>query len=185
MLVVLLGPSGVGKSAIIGRLLSEYNWTPLVSVVTRPARVGDAFKVSVSDDSYDMLRDIGKLWSDVAQGDYRYALLRSEVEVAIHSKKVFIVDFALDSWKQYFVNLEHVKIYLTAETQDALASRLKKAAREDRLESSLRSVEEFEEWFSTDVSATGAIRLLNLTDQLEDVVASIAAVVQDKMDVVD
>lgn len=185
MLVVLLGPSGVGKSAVIERLLHEYNWTPLISIVTRPARAGDAFKVSISDDSYDMLRDIGKLWSDVAQGGYRYALLRSEIEVAVHSTHVFIVDFALGPWKQYFANLEHAKIYLTAETRDALALRLKMADREDRLESSLRSGEELEEWFSKEGSAMGVIRLINLTDRLEDVVASIAAVVQEKMEIVD
>ena len=184
MLVVLLGSSGVGKSAVIEQLFKNYNWTPLISVVTRPARVGDAFKVSVSDDSYDMLRDIGKLWSDVTQGGARYALLQSEIEVATNSKKVFIVDFSLASWKQYFANLEHVKIYLTAETRDALASRLKKATREDRLDSSLRSAEELEEWFSTEGSALGAIRLVNFTNRLEDVVGSIAAIVQDKIDVV-
>lgn len=181
MLVVLLGPSGVGKTAAIERLLQKYNWTPLISLVTRPPRKGDTFKVSISDDSYNMLRDIGKLWSDMCQGGYRYALLRSEVEMAVHSKQVFIVDFSLESWKMYFSNLKHVSVYLTAESQEALILRLKKADREDRMESSLQSAEELEDWFSKHGADTGTVRVANITDQLDNAVLSIAAAVQERL----
>ena len=180
MLVILLGPSGVGKSAVIKRLLSDYNWTPLISIVTRPSRVDDAYKVSVSDDSYNMLRDVGKLWSDVSLGGYRYALLKSEVEQAIRSKDAFVVDFSLDSWKQYFAGLNHFTIYLSAENRDVLVSRLKQDEREDRLESSIKSAEELDHWFATEGGAGGAIRIPNLTDQLKDVATSIAAFVHSR-----
>lgn len=177
MLVVLLGPSGVGKSAAIEQLLNNYNWIPLISLVTRPPREGDSFKVSISDDSYNMLRDLEKLWSDVEQGGYRYALLRSEIELAVHSTSIFIVDFSLEAWKKYFADLKHVSIYVAAETQDSLLLRLQNAKRAARSESSLRSAEELEEWFLKEGAALGTVRLVNHTGQLENLVNSIAAVV--------
>lgn len=180
MLVVLLGPSGVGKSAAIERLLQDHNWTPLISFVTRPERTGDSFKVSISECSYDMLRSAGKLWSDVTQGKYRYALLRSEVEMALRSSQIFVVDFALASWRDYFAGVPHVSVYMAAETYVELESRLISAGRADRLESSLRSARELDEWYSAEGAAIGAIRLINRTECLQDVVDSIVEVAKQR-----
>jgi guanylate kinase len=181
MLVVLLGPSGVGKSAAIERLLQVHSWTPLISFVTRPERAGDSFKVSISDFSYDMLRTTGKLWSDVTQGEYRYALLRSEVEMAICSPQVFVVDFALASWRKYFSKLSHVSVYMTAETSETLQSRLISADRANRLESSLKSAQELEDWYFAEGLFNGTVRLINKTDCLEEAVVSIVEAAKQKL----
>lgn len=162
MLVLILGPSGVGKSTLIQILVANHGWSPLVSIITRPERADEAYKISVSERSYSMLVATGKLWSNVVQHGASYGLLRSEVEAALADDTgIHVVDFGLSSRQQYFDGVPHLAVYVAAEDEDALRDRIIASGRSERVASSIAGAAEMDRWFATDGAALGAIRVVN------------------------
>lgn len=174
MLVLLLGPSGVGKSTIIKVLVQDYNWLPIVSWITREERSDELFKVSISSKSYEMLASNGKLWSDVHQNEHRYGLLRDEINAALKDRSRFhIVDFGLSSRAAHFSDAKHLVVYLSTGSDAALKNRLISAGRPDRIQSALAVREELDNWYSESGVHEGAKRVFNDDDRTKEVSAEI------------
>lgn len=93
-LVLLIGPSGVGKSSIINRLVKLHpEWHRARSVTTRAKRPGeapDAFQF-VTDAGFDQLIAAGKLleWQ-VVHGGARYGTVVEEILPKLEAGKVVI-----------------------------------------------------------------------------------------------
>lgn len=171
MLILLFGPSGVGKSAIANRLVEKHSWVPVISWLTRPERPDELFKVSISPSSFDMLAKHGKLWSDIEQNGHRYGLLGCEVRQAIDDpQQFFVLDYGLSSWQRYFVGVPNLPVYVAAGSDASLTRRLVHAGRPDRLAGALRAQDELEAWSSANRSA---VRIVNADDSLERTVAEI------------
>lgn len=174
MLILLLGPSGVGKSSIAQHLVEQCGWLPLISIITRAERADEIFKVSVSTRSYEMLASHRKLWSDVEQNGYRYGLLKNEAQAAVEDPKHFyVVDFGLSSRNTYFSNVDHLVVYIAAESDAALKSRIIAAERPDRAASALATSKELDDWFESTGVHEGAKRIVNFDGLLTNVAAQV------------
>lgn len=176
MLIILLGPSGVGKSSIAQHLVEQYGWRPLISLVTREERADEIFKISISLRSYEMLVSLGKLWSDVEQNGHRYGLLRNEVQAAIQdTENFYVVDFGLSSRNTYFSKVEHFTVYLAAENDATLKDRIIAADRVDRVAGALAASKELEDWYETMGVRGGVKRIVNSDSLLSDVTAQVVS----------
>src|SRR3989344_8433143 len=93
-LVLLLGPSGVGKSAILKQLMARHK--DLVfprSATTRPRRNGEGHDLYqfVGEDKFDVLADDGKfLETAVVHGEARYGTLADEIIPVIEEGKIVV-----------------------------------------------------------------------------------------------
>lgn len=93
-LVLLLGPSGVGKSAILKELKARHS--DLVfprSATTRACRnrEGDDLYQFVTEDQFDVLQDDGKfLETAVVHGEARYGTLADEIVPGIEEGKIVV-----------------------------------------------------------------------------------------------
>lgn len=174
MLVLLLGPSGVGKSSIISNLVQNYNWVPIISWITREERANELFKVSISSKSYEMLATNDLLWSDVRQLGHCYGLLRNEINAALSDRSRFhIVDYGLAARTKYFSDVEHMVLYLTTDTEATLRTRITTAGRPERIQSAIHTQQELDIWYAEIGLREGAKRVLNGTDRIDEVSAEI------------
>ena len=162
MLVLLLGPSGVGKSTIAQLLVDEYGWSPIISVLTRPERAQDDFKISISDKSYEMLIRCGKLFSNVVQSGHRYGLLADEIEIArSRDDKYYVLDYDLDARSKYFGSVPHIAIYIAAPNESILTDRIIASDRSERVATSLLMHARLELWHQTQGGREGVFRVVN------------------------
>lgn len=159
MLVLLLGPSGVGKSTIARLLVETSSWLPVISWLTRPERSDEQFKVCISPTSFDMLAKQGKLWSDIEQNGHRYGLLASEVRQALDDpRRFYVLDYGLSSWHQYFAAEPNLPIYVAPESDATLLERLTRAERHERIAGAKQAQSELEAWHSR---TPGVYRVVN------------------------
>lgn len=90
-IVLLIGRSGSGKTAIANYLQATYGWKPVESYTTRPRRVpwetGHTF---VSDEEYDQITDV--VASTKFDG-YRYCATAEQID----SSDLYVVD-PVSSW---------------------------------------------------------------------------------------
>lgn len=174
MLVLLLGPSGVGKTTIANLLIEKFGWQPIISWITRAERNEDLYKVSVSEKSYQMLRSHGKLWSDAYQHGANYGLLRSEVTFAIDEpSKLYVLDFALSARAKHLANIKHLAVYVSAESDACLTSRVVNAGRRERLEAAIEARRELDIWYSEAADKEGVRRIVNAEGRVAEVAAEI------------
>lgn len=168
MLVLILGPSGVGKSAAIQQLVEKYSWIPLVSVVTRPERGDELYKVNISTRSYEMLSSNKKLWSDIEQNGFKYGLLTAEVSAALSDKDHFhVVDYGLSSRAEYFEDVEHLCIYLSVDDEGVLSRRIIAAGRPERVAQALAVKAQLDQWYATSGNQPSVRRVANQDGKLD------------------
>jgi guanylate kinase len=90
LLVVLSGPSGVGKSSVAERLLCEPNFDRAVTATTRPPRPGEKHGSDyffVTKDAFEQALDAGKLLEHAQVHAHLYGTLRHEVETRLAGGK--------------------------------------------------------------------------------------------------
>lgn len=92
LFVMIAGPSAVGKNTIIKKIqeLDDRFYYPKV-LTDRPARIQDE-KNSISQLEFDKIEETGKLLYVEVVYRSRYAILKEDVEAAVKSRKIPIVD---------------------------------------------------------------------------------------------
>jgi len=152
--VVVCGPSGVGKSTLIARLLAEAPTTFgfSVSCTTRPPRAGEQNGVDYSfltDDEFDAMIEADEFIEYASIGGCRYGTSVSAVEKVAASDRVCLLDLDVQGVQALVARrtLSPYCVWLAAPSLDALRGRLRGRGTEDSAEIERRisrAVEEIE-----------------------------------------
>jgi guanylate kinase len=104
MLVVISGPSGVGKGTVVGRLLHVIDDAVFsVSVTTRPPRPSERDGVDyhfVDDERFDEMVAEGAFLEWAEYAGRRYGTLRSSVDEKLAAGKVVLLDIEVQGADQ-------------------------------------------------------------------------------------
>ena len=158
-LIVLAGPSGVGKGSVVERLRSRdpEGLALSISATTRPIRPGETDGVDyafVDDAAFDRMIADGELleWAEVYRGR-RYGTPRSFVERALGEGRDVILEIDVQGAALVRAQApDAVLILLTPPSTEALEARLRGRATEDegsiaeRLASAAEELEQGQ-WF--------------------------------------
>lgn len=133
--VLLLGPSGIGKTTIINELLGQYEnrFSYIVPYTTRELRVGETDKVHVDDPTFNELEARGKFLYVKQLYGSKYGTPVDLVSHAIEVGSIPILDFPLSD-----VNLinssdfEIIPIYIFPESINAWYHQLSGVGRNQR-----------------------------------------------------
>lgn len=139
ILVVLSGPSGVGKDATLQLMKEQSDFYFVVTATTRPIRPGeidgkDYHFVSVGDFA-GMIDEDELLEYAVVYGDYK-GIPKKHVREALASGRDVIMRIDVQGAATVRKLLpEAISVFLTAESEDALVTRLRerKTESEDKL----------------------------------------------------
>ena len=133
-LIVISGPSGVGKGTIVNELLKKGDYALSVSCTTRPPRVGEREGVSyffiTKEKFLSMIEEDGFLEYDNHFENY-YGTPKDFVEKQLQTKNVILeieVNGALKAKKSY---PEAILIMIVPPSMDVLKSRLVGRGTED------------------------------------------------------
>ena len=127
-LLVVSGPSGVGKSTITNRLRSDERFWISVSVTTRVMRTGEVDGIDyifVSEDKFNqMIRDNQFLeWADFAGS--KYGTPKKAVEEALQDGKNVILEIELNGARQVRKNSKNaILIFIEPPSWEELTARL-------------------------------------------------------------
>jgi guanylate kinase len=156
-LIILSGPSAVGKGTVIEALMKEYqNISYSISVTTRQARPGEEDGVDyffVSKDKFDNMIENGEFieWAKV-HGNY-YGTPKGYVEEAIASGRDVILEIDIQGATQVKKEYkEGIFIFLAPPSLEELRSRIYKRdkdteeAIEVRLENATEEMEQAEDY---------------------------------------
>ncbi len=141
LLIVISGPSGVGKDMTIERLkVSGHSFHFVVTATTRPKRPNEVHGVDYyfisMDDFAEMIEQEELLEYAVVYGDYK-GIPKAQVREALASNKDVIMRIDVQGAATIRkLAPEAILIYLSAESEEALVRRLRQ--RETELEDQLR-----------------------------------------------
>lgn len=134
MLVILLGPSGVGKTTLMRVLSERWGYSLCRAVTTRPPRGEELDRVSVAEAQFDDMEHASTFAVVTEAYGFRYGLLRSSVEEYSNDSTVAMLDFAIE-------NVDHLDalpgqkmgVLVLPPTWEDLRRRLVERGREDRV----------------------------------------------------
>ena len=127
-LLVVSGPSGVGKSTITNQLRGDDRFWISVSVTTRKMRAGEVDGVNyhfVNDDVFDRMISNGEFLEFAEFAGAKYGTPRKPVESALASGKNVILEIELNGARQIRKNSkEAIMVFIEPPTWEELTSRL-------------------------------------------------------------
>lgn len=144
VLVILAGPSGVGKGTVVRWVTSQFDdFVSSVSATTRPQRKGEKegehyFFVSLK--RFDKFIKEGELleWA-VVHGEHRYGTLRGPVEELLDAGKKVILEIDVQGARQVRRAIgRSISIFLTPPSLEELESRLAGRNTENKEERKIR-----------------------------------------------
>jgi guanylate kinase len=178
---VLAGPSGVGKGAIVSRLLAARPDLRLsVSATTRPPRpdeVDGRHYHFVDSDTFDRLIAAGGLleWAEIFGN--RYGTLREPVERALEEGRTVVVEIDLQGARQIRATLpDAYMVFIKPPTLEELERRLRTRDTEtdeqirrrlDMASEELAAESEFDASVVNDLLDDAARKVIEIVDRLE------------------
>lgn len=135
LLLIISGPSGVGKTTITHRVRVRLNAVFSVSMTTRPITAEDTDGVDyhfVDEAQFKRHRDAGNLleWAKVF-GNY-YGTPRRPVEENLDNGRLMILEIDVEGAIQIKKNMpECFSLFIEPPSEDALLQRLRRRQRED------------------------------------------------------
>ena len=102
LFVLLLGPSGVGKSTIIKELAKELDITYVTPVMDRPSRPGETEKTSLAPEEFTKKEEAGEFLVVNHLYGSRYGTPRQTVEQILSARKIAVLDFPLSAHQTFF-----------------------------------------------------------------------------------
>ncbi|MCC6682787.1 MAG: guanylate kinase [Phycisphaeraceae bacterium] len=136
MLLVISGPSGVGKTTITHHVERDLNGVFSVSVTTRsktPADTEGRDYFFVSPRKFEQMRDGGELleWAEVYEG-LCYGTPLAPVQQAIEAGRLMILEIDVEGAVQIKKKMpEAFSLFVLPPNEKVLLERLRKRARED------------------------------------------------------
>jgi len=127
-LLVVSGPSGVGKSTITNQLRGDDRFWISVSVTTRKMRAGEVDGVNyhfVNDDVFDRMISNGEFLEFAEFAGAKYGTPRKPVENALTSGKNVILEIELNGARQIRKNSKDaIMVFIEPPTWEELTARL-------------------------------------------------------------
>ncbi len=150
--LLLLGPSGVGKSAIIDELLKlDSRFIYISPFMTRPLRDGERNKIPVNDEEINIMWNEGKfLVVNELYDGIRYATPLSPITQALTQKCFPVLDWPVSQMSimaKTFPN-QLYSVYVFPPSIDILRERLSRDGRDSTGSRVQSACKEFEEFFS-------------------------------------
>jgi guanylate kinase len=103
LVVVISGPSGVGKGTVLRRVLAQIDEATFsVSVTTRPPRTGERDGVDyhfVDDAEFDRIVVEGGFLEWAEYAGRRYGTLRDTVDAGLAEGRVVLLDIEVETWE--------------------------------------------------------------------------------------
>ncbi len=130
-LIVLTGPSGVGKTTVANQLLEDLpNLTKLVTYTTRQPREGEEDGVHynfVSEENFKAKIEAGEMFEWATVYDKYYGNAKSDLESLLESGKDVLMVIDVQGAKTIEeIQPEAISIFLNAESREAMIARLEK-----------------------------------------------------------
>ena len=142
ILVVLSGPSGVGKTTVADRLKAKGGYTQSLSVTTRAARAGETEGVQyryLSREEFGRLRDSNELIEHAEfAGDF-YGTPKQPLREALKAREAFLL--VIDVQGGYQIRgkgLDSLLIFIEPPSKEELVERLQKRGTEDPMQQTVR-----------------------------------------------
>ncbi len=180
LLVVISGPSGVGKTTIVHRVKDAFNATFSVSATTRPQSSSeingtdyffitpDAFHTKVQKNEF--------LEHAEVFGCHRYGTLREPVEAELSSGNIMLLDIDVQGGMQVRDNMpESVRIFILPPSEQELMRRLEDRGRDDE-DSIQRRFHEAKSEIKL-AQESGAYEYFIVNDNLELAIAEITSII--------
>lgn len=135
-LVVVSGPSGVGKGTVVGRLLERLDDVVLSTSVTtrarRPGEVDGREYLFVDDGAFDELVADDALLEWAEYADHRYGTPRAPVEEQLAAGRVVLLEIEVQGARQIRDRADDaLLIFLMPPSEEELARRLDGRGTED------------------------------------------------------
>jgi guanylate kinase len=140
MLILILGPSGVGKTTVIQELVVKHQWIPITSYITRPSREDEKYKTTIPMAEYEILRSSEKLFSDIEQLGHAYGTLAADINLALSAREPYVIDFSYTKRVEVFGHIPHLAVALLPESTAELVRRLSEAGRASRTAQALEDL---------------------------------------------
>ena len=126
LLVVISGPSGVGKTTIVHRVKETFNALFSVSATTRPKSENETEGVDyffISTDRFDEMVEHGEFleFAEVF-GCHRYGTLKKPVNEALNHGKIMLLDIDIQGGIQVHQNMpESIRIFILPPNEERTA----------------------------------------------------------------
>ena len=134
MLIVLYGPSCVGKSTIQNVLCRHFGWRPIRCFTTRKPRHNDISRIHVSPAEFQCMSDQNAFFLENVQFGEMYGTSKVDIAFALRSEDLFFVlDFRINDRLQ-LSPVRHCKILVSVDGSEDLMKRIALANRRDRQE---------------------------------------------------
>ncbi len=136
LLVVISGPSGVGKTTIVHSVKDAFDAVFSVSATTRPksdAEVDGQDYFFISDEEFDQKLENNEFLEHAQVfGCHRYGTLREPVLTTLETGKIMLLDIDVQGGVQVCNNMpESVRIFILPPNEQELLRRLEERGRED------------------------------------------------------
>ncbi|MEE2819103.1 MAG: guanylate kinase [Planctomycetota bacterium] len=184
LLVVISGPSGVGKTTIVHRVKEAFNATFSVSATTRPQSESEEDGVDyffITDDAFDQMVGKGEFleFAEVF-GCHRYGTPKLPVLQAMQRGEVVLLDIDVQGGIQVFENMpESLRIFIMPPHEEELLTRLHSRGRDDE-DAILRRFREAKQEI-VKAEGSGAYNTFIINDELELAVAETIAVIKQQL----
>ncbi|NUS73643.1 MAG: guanylate kinase [Corynebacteriales bacterium] len=137
-LIVLSGPSGVGKGSVVAEIRNQYPdvWLS-VSATTRAPRPGEREGVDyhfVSEDEYDRMVEAGEFLEYASYAGYRYGTPRGPVEAQLSTGRSALLEIDLQGARLVRAAFsDALLVFLAPPSWPELERRLRGRGTEDKL----------------------------------------------------